>query len=139
MIFDILVALKLMEAERTGFDKILEDYKDQEDSFRPFVSSYSDHFTLTLPDLTNNGFINKANIDFPYIEDVNEEYATQILSFCLTEPKKYRQIASHLLLSDSSYFRAKIIQPLINGGLLISRKNKGSTYLIANREKVKLR
>ena len=32
MIFDILVALKLMEAERTGFDKILEDYKDQEDN-----------------------------------------------------------------------------------------------------------
>lgn len=139
LICDILVALKLMEAAGTGFDKILEDYKDQEDQFRPFVSSYSDHFTLTLPDLTNRGFIEKANIDFPYIEDVNEEYASQILSFCLTEPKKYSQIASHLMLSDSSYFRSKIVQPLIKGGLLLSKKDKGSTYLIANKEKVKLK
>ena len=41
-----------MEAAGTGFDKIVEDYKDADEKHRPFISSASDHFTLVLPDLT---------------------------------------------------------------------------------------
>lgn len=48
----MLVSCNVMEAAGTGFDKIVEDYKDADDKHRPFISSASDHFTLVLPDLT---------------------------------------------------------------------------------------
>ena len=41
------------------------------------------------------------------------------------------------MLSDSTYFRKKIVLPLIVNGLLIEKKDKGITKLLSNREKVK--
>ena len=137
LICDILVSLKLMEAAGTGFDKIMEDYKDKDDEWRPFVSSYTDHFTLTLPDLTSKGVMEEDDITYPYIEGLNEKNTKKILSFCMYEPLKYSEVASHLMLSDSTYFRKKIVLPLIVNGLLIEKKDKGITKLLSNREKVK--
>ena len=126
-----------MEAAGTGFDKIMEDYKDKDDEWRPFVSSYTDHFTLTLPDLTNKGVMEEDDITFPYVEGLDEKNTKKILSFCMYEPRKYSEVASHLMLSDSTYLRKKIVLPLIVNGLLIEKKDKGITKLLSNREKVK--
>ena len=57
--------------------------------------------------------------------------------FCMYEPRKYSEVASHLMLSDSTYLRKKIVLPLIVNGLLIEKKDKGITKLLSNREKVK--
>ena len=63
----------------SGFDKIMEDYKDKDDEWRPFVSSYTDHFTLTLPDLTNKGVMEEDEITYPYVEGLDEKNTKKIL------------------------------------------------------------
>ena len=52
MISSILVACNVMEAAGTGFDKIIEEYKETDGAHKPYIYSSSDHFTLVLPDLT---------------------------------------------------------------------------------------
>ena len=43
LICSVLVSCNVMEAAGTGFDKIVEDYKDADEKHRPFISSASDH------------------------------------------------------------------------------------------------
>lgn len=40
-----------MEAAGAGFDKIIEEYMDADETHHPYIYSSSDHFTLVLPDL----------------------------------------------------------------------------------------
>lgn len=68
-----------------------------------------------------------------------EKNTKKILFFCMYEPRKYSEVASHLMLSDSTYLRKKIVLPLIVNGLLIEKKDNGITKLLSNREKVKKR
>lgn len=52
VITSVLVRCNVMEAAGTGFDKIIEEYKGEDENHRPYIFSSSDHFTLVLPDLT---------------------------------------------------------------------------------------
>lgn len=44
MISSILVACNVMEAAGTGFDKIIEEYKEVDGAHKPYIYSSSDHF-----------------------------------------------------------------------------------------------
>ena len=56
---------------------------------------------------------------------------------CMYEPRKYSEVASNLMLYESTYYRKKIVLPLVVNGLLIEKKDNGITQLLSNREKVK--
>ena len=43
MISSILVACNVMEAAGTGFDKIIEEYKETDGAHKPYIYSSSDH------------------------------------------------------------------------------------------------
>jgi len=43
LISSILVACNVMEAAGTGFDKIIEEYKETDGAHKPYIYSSSDH------------------------------------------------------------------------------------------------
>lgn len=51
LIASVLISCNVMAAG-TGFDKIVEEYKGENETHRPYIYSSSGHFTLVLPDLT---------------------------------------------------------------------------------------
>ena len=48
MISSILVACNVMEAAGTGFDKIIEEYKETDGAHKPYIYASSDHFTYDI-------------------------------------------------------------------------------------------
>jgi hypothetical protein len=120
-----------MEAAGTGFDKIAEEYREADETHRPYIFSASDHFTLVLPDLTY--YEGLANSDFPVLEFVpvskGTEYDAKVLSYCYYQARKAGEIASFLGISDSSYYRTTILHNLVEQGYLIqSKATRGFRY-----------
>lgn len=120
----ILVACNVMEAAGTGFDKIVEDYSLASESHRPYICSYSDHFTLVLPDLTyTEGVDDETLPKLSFATVVNgSNYDQKILSYCYSRERKISDIAKYLGISDSSYLRKQILGNLENQGYLIKSK-----------------
>lgn len=126
LITDILVMCNMMEARGTGFDKIIEAYSDVDIRHKPFIYSSSSHFSLVLPDLTYEDGIDTGImpfIDFISLEKVSD-YDRKILSYCHYGVWQPGEIAAYVGISDSSYFRKKIIGGLVEKGYLIEEKNK---------------
>ena len=126
----MLVKCNVMEAAGTGFDKIIADYTDTDESHRPFIFSTSDHFTLVLPDLTYQAGVKDDTL--PHIEFVpvskGSEYDEKILAFCYRSAHKAGEVAELLGISDSSYFRKKILDNLVSQEYL--EKEKKSTVFL---------
>lgn len=139
LISGILVKCNVMEAAGTGFDKIVQEYKNADENHKPFIFSNSDHFTLVLPDLTYDDGIQENTL--PEIEFVpvsnGSEHDEKILSFCYNKAYKSSEIAAFLGLSDSSYFRKKILQNLIDQNYLKEEKKSGILYFKTNTELVR--
>ena len=138
IISGILVKCNVMEASGTGFDKITEDYKNADDAHRPYIFSTSDHFTLVLPDLTYTDGVSTEGlaIEYPPVTD-GTDYDERILSFCYGRSHSAAEIAKHLGINDSSYFRKRIIENLVAGEYLIKTKNSRTYYYIANKDLVR--
>ena len=131
LICGVLVHCDIMEAAGTGFDKIAEEYREADETHRPYIFSASDHFTLVLPDLTY--YEGLANSDFPVLEFVpvskGTEYDAKVLSYCYYQARKAGEIASFLGISDSSYYRTTILHNLVEQGYLIqSKATRGFRY-----------
>ena len=141
LICAVLVKCNVMEAAGTGFDKIMQDYADVDESHKPFIISKSDHFTLVLPDLTFADGVQDGSlvaVDFFPAENASE-HDEKILSFCYEKPKKAGEIAAYLGLSDSSYFRNTILENLVAQKYLGKTKKSGAAFYHTNRETVKRR
>ncbi|MCF0262615.1 MAG: hypothetical protein HUK23_06865, partial [Sphaerochaetaceae bacterium] len=122
LICGILVKCNVMEAAGTGFDKISQDYEKADDSHKPFIYSTSDHFTLVLPDLTYEEGVcgGDALLKIDFIPPKNGTvYDEKVLAFCFEKARKVSEITSFLKLSNSSYFREKILQNLESQGYLV--------------------
>ena len=140
IICGILVMCNCMEAAGTGFDKIVECYKEVDLKHKPYIYSKSDHFTLVLPDLTYvEGVVEDSDpkIISPAIENgsIHDE---KILSYCYLTARNTNDIAKHLGISNSSYLKKNIIENLVNQNLLIKSVSSRSTYYKTNRELVEL-
>ena len=140
LICNVLVCCKVMEAAGTGFDKIAEEYADADENHRPYVFSASDHFTLVLPDLTYDKGLSDS--DYPVLEFApvanGSKYDATVLSICYYRARKAEEIAAHLGISDSSYYRKTILNNLVDQGYLIKSKvSRAATYK-TNREIVRL-
>lgn len=141
LISSILVMCNVMEAAGTGFEKIMEEYKDYGDEYRPFICSSSDHFTLTLPDLTyKEGLSNDAMLPVvEFLPLVNaSKHDDKILSYCYFKGHNAKEIADFLGISDSTYFRNTILKRLVNANYLVSKKVGNSLVYKTNVDEVKL-
>lgn len=141
LISSILVMCNVMEAAGTGFEKIMEEYKDYGDEYRPFICSSSDHFTLTLPDLTyKEGLANDTMLPVvEFLPLVNaSKHDDKILSYCYFKGHNAKEIADFLGISDSTYFRNTILKRLVNANYLVSMKVGNSLMYKTNIDEVKL-
>lgn len=141
LISSILVMCNVMEAAGTGFEKIMEEYKDYGDEYRPFICSSSDHFTLTLPDLTySEGMVNDSLLPVvEFLPLVNaSKHDDKILSYCYFKGHNAKEIADFLGISDSTYFRNTILKRLVNANYLVSMKVGNSLMYKTNVDEVKL-
>lgn len=112
LISNVLVACNVMEAAGTGFDKIMEEYANADDTHKPYIYSTSDHFTLVLPDLTHEEGVLDASVTVITFMPVpnGTEHDEKVLSFCYKKASKVADIAAHLGLSDSTYLRKQVLE-----------------------------
>ena len=130
-----------MEAAGTGFDKIMEEYASYNDAHRPYIYSKSDHFTLTLPDLTyENGIIdsNIPVVEYPPVKN-GSDYDERILSYCYYQSRKVSEIAAYLGISNSTYFRKNVLMNLVANDYLLMKKTGNTSYYLSNRDYVRLK
>ena len=127
-----------MEAAGTGFDKIVEEYKDADETHRPYIYSTSDHFTLVLPDLTYMDGVEDdgvPNITYVPVAD-GTDYDDKVLAYCYYQARRVSEIAEYLGISDSTYLRKKVLENLEKQGYLESSKISRAKYFKTNQDMV---
>ena len=140
LICGVLVLCNVMEAAGTGFDKIVEEYSAVDDKHKPYIYSTSDHFTLVLPDLTYEMGVEAEpteNLIFAPIPN-GSKYDEKILSYCYNNAKTIAEITEYLEVSNSSYFRNKIINNLVENDYLIADEDGRTKYYKTNHNTVEL-
>ena len=70
--------------------------------------------------------------------DVNKNSKNDkaILSFCFTKAHTAKEIAEHLGINASTYFRKEVLEVLVKKGFLIENNAGKSSVFLSNREKV---
>lgn len=141
LISGILVACNVMEAAGTGFDKIIEEYKEADEAHKPYIYSSSDHFTLVLPDLTYENGIKDSKIPVLEFAPVpnGTEMDEKVLSFCYYQARKVAEIAEYLKVSDSTYLRKQVLGNLANNGYLEKSRLSRAMFYKTNPEMVEIR
>ena len=127
-----------MEAAGTGFDKIVEEYKGENETHRPYIFSSSDHFTLVLPDLTYMDGVEDSNVPVLTFVPVADgtDYDDKVMAFCYYQAHKFSEIAEYLGISDSTYFRKQVLGNLEKQGYLESSKISRAMYFKTNPDMV---
>lgn len=139
LICGVLVMCNVMEAAGTGFDKIVDEYASADSLHKPYIFSASDHFTLVLPDLTYMAGVSAPGEAIEYAPVFNEtKYDRTILAFCLNSSHSVAEIASRLNISDSSYFRKKVLGNLVQQGHLKEGKKGRKKIYTSDPEMVRL-
>ena len=138
LICGVLVACNVMEAAGTGFDKIIEEYASADEKHKPYIYSRSDHFTLVLPDLTyDRGIENDVveGLSFVPVPD-GTDLDEKVINFCYLNAHKVSEIAEYLGVSDSSYFRKRVLGNLEKYGYLMKSKVSRAAYYKTNPDMV---
>lgn len=138
LISAVLVSCNVMEG--TGFDKIMEEYRGVDEPHRPYIYSSSDHFTLVLPDLTYaEGVGEDQNPVLAFVPVLDGTiYDEKVLSFCYYQAHKVTEIAEHLGISDSTYFRKRVLGNLEKHHYLEKSKVSRVMYYKTNPDMVML-
>lgn len=141
LICGILVECEVMEAAGTGFDKIIEEYREADQAHKPFIFSTTDHFTLVLPDLSyEEGVQDNA---LPLLEFAPVPGGTKnderILSFCYYRFKKATEIAEFLGVTNSTHLRSVVLENLVKNGYLIKERVAHAYYYKTNPETVRIK
>lgn len=140
LIASVLVSCNVMEAAGTGFDKIVEEYREADESHRPYIFSSSDHFTLVLPDLTYLDGVEDPGTPVLMFAPVSNgtDYDDRVLSFCYYQAHKASEIAEYLGVSDSTYLRKQVLGNLVEQGYLENNKSARAMYYKTNPEMVEV-
>ena len=138
LIASVLVSCNVMEAAGTGFDKIIEEYKGEDEMHRPYIYSSSDHFTLVLPDLTYMDGVEDSHIPVLTFVPVpnGTDYDDKVLAFCYYQAHKVSEIAEYLGISDSTYLRKHVLGNLEEHGYLEKSKLSRAMYFKTNPDMV---
>lgn len=140
LITSVLVNCNVMEAAGTGFEEIMEEYQNVDETHRPYIYSSSDHFTLVLPDLTYSDGVEDSgvpNILFAPVPN-GTVYDEKVLSFCYYQAHKVSEIVSYLGVSDSTYFRKQVLENLVENQYLEKNKVSRASYFKTNPEMVRI-
>lgn len=115
-----------MEAKRTGFEKILDDYKDCDELHKPFIRSKYNQFSITLPDLIYSEGVSLEDdaINVKGIIENSSKYDIKILSYCYNDFKNVKEITTFLNLSNSTFIRKNILDNLVKQKFLILNETK---------------
>ena len=133
-----VIWIKLWKASGSGFDKITEEYAGADEKHKPYIYSSSDHFTLVLPDLTYLNGVEATGLPVLSFMPVPKgtEHDEKVLSFCYYRAHKASEIAEHLGISDSTYFRKQILANLEENGYLIKSIVSRTAFYKTNPEMV---
>lgn len=140
LICSVLSLCRIMDHKGSGFDKIEEEYSAYDNRFAPFADSDGSTFTLTLPDLTYQRGLVKAD-EFPTVypeDELKGKHDLKILSYCYNSPKTAVEIATMLKLKSSSYFRKEILLSLVNSGYLLFNDMVYPATYLTSKNKVHL-
>ena len=136
IICNVLVKCNVMEKDGTGFDKISQDYQTQDANHNPFITSYADHFTLVLPDMTfEEGIQDPLRVlikALPITNGTSHDY--KVLSFCYGNKKKASEIAQMLNIGNSTYFRKNVLENLVANEYLVKIEDGNITYYTTNKK-----
>ena len=115
----------LMERSGTGFQTMIESYKDIDDDLQPVVSIYPGFLNLRLYDrLYSENELAITDTDMSDTEKV-----VQILK--TYGPKSVKELQSYTKYNSRSLFLAEVINPLIDSGVIFrDGKPKSPTALI---------
>ena len=140
LITSVLVSCNVMEAAGTGFDKIVEEYRNAGETHRPYIYSSSDHFTLVLPDLTYRDGVEDSSAPVLLFAPAENgtDYDDRVLSFCYYQAHKSSEIAEYLGISDSSHLRKHVLENLEKQGYLIASKVSRAKFYKTNPEMVEM-
>lgn len=124
LLCSIFILCHAMEAKGTGFEKIKEDYKEENSSHQPFVFSRDNQFTIVLPDRTFESGVALSQEALTTLGSIQNEsrFDLGILSFCYSEEKSIKEITEHLHISDSTFFRKNIIENLVKQNYLLESR-----------------
>ena len=140
LICDVFAICRLMEKSGSGFEKIVDDYSNYDDRFKPFIECTNDYFTITLMDVLYDG-VNPVDEKFSFvpISGGNKDNDYKILLFCLDEYKSSAEIAKMIGIKRSSYFMNKYMKHLVDNEYLLpytNESNSASQKYITNRSKL---
>ena len=141
VICDTFVLAKAMEARGTGLEKIIADYAQYEKKHQPFIYVKNNAFHIVLPDLTNESGVglDEESIYLLGLIDKPTRFDISILSFCYPKPRTVKEIADHLGISNSSFFKKNAIENLVKQSYLKESKAGNASIYLANPEQVKIR
>ncbi len=140
LISAIFVLCHAMEAKGTGFEKIMDDYKDEDIRHKPYIFSKNNQFSIVLPDRTYSGGVNVDIESLILLEKINDStrFDLSVLSFCYSQKHSIKEISEYLNVSNSTYLRKEVVLNLLSQSFLIQQKNGNKLEYMTNREKVKL-
>lgn len=140
LITAVLASCNVMDASGTGFVETARKYDAADEKHKPYLRSYSDHFTLVLPDLTYRRGLEDDLI--PRLLALPAKKGTfrdnAVLSFCYYRARRVSEIADFLKLRDSHYLRRSILHNLVKQGYLDKDRVSGSVYYKTRREMVEV-
>ena len=140
LISNIFVLCHAMEAKGTGFEKIMEDYKDQDIKHKPFIYSKNNQFSIVLPDITYKDGVSVDAESIVLLSKIENptRFDFSILCFCYENSHSIKEISEYLNISDSTFFRKNVILNLVNQNFLLKNKSGNKTIYLTNKEKIKL-
>ena len=140
LISNIFVLCHAMEAKGTGFEKIMEDYKDQDIKHKPFIYSKNNQFSIVLPDITYKDGVSVDAESIVLLSKIENptRFDFSILCFCYENSHSIKEISEYLNISDSTFFRKDVILNLVNQNFLLKNKSGNKTIYLTNKEKIKL-
>ncbi len=140
LVSSVFVLCNAMEAKGTGFEKILEDYKNGDDRHKPFIRSNATQFSITLPDLTYEGgvSIEEEALNVHGCIQNESRHDLKILVYCYSSYRSVKQIAESLGVSNSSFLRKNVIDNLVKQNFLLVKESGKEKLFLTNRELVSM-
>ncbi len=141
LICAIFVLCHAMEAKGTGFEKIIDDYKNQDEKHKPFIYSKNNQFSIVLPDLTYSEGVNVDNESIVIQAKINNttRFDISVLSYCFSSSHSTKEISEYLNISNSTYLRKQVIANLVNQSFLLESKKGNKVVYSTNKDKVSLK
>ncbi len=138
LICDVFSLCKVMDHKGSGFDKIIEEYREYGSKFAPFADSNDSFFSLTLPDLTHqSGLVSDDEKPAVYtLEGEESPKQLEILSYCWNKWRSALEIAEMLRIKPSTYFRKEVLLPLVEKKLLLINDKKYPVKYFSNHDLV---